>query len=281
MVAETPAHANGNDPEDAPTNGHDAPDNQARGLRTMANGRAKTNHDKTGLAAKAGRPRVVSNAAILDAALRIADDAGLEEVTFRALGSALGVSAMSIHRATGGIDALRHALVVKVVEEAVTELRWPENDWGQTVIVFARSLRDLLMRHPLVLEAHRKASLDTPGADSTAHLIVDRLRACGLSPAHAAYGYAAVHDFVTGHVAIRLGRGDLEAMTTPPDRRDASVFAEFHDYDERFEFGLGVLIDGLRVHADLHAEAPALVTNAGRHRSSDPHGHDKQHRQHP
>lgn len=267
MVAETSVHATGNDSEHGHTKDNDARERRARGTRTVANKAVKTDRGKpspgkTDPAAKAGRPRAVSNAAILDAALRMADDSGLDEVTFRALGSALGVSAMSIHRATGGIDALRHALVVKVVEEAVTELRWPENDWTQTVNVFARSLRDLLMRHPLVLEAHRKASLDTPCADSTAHLIVARLRAGGLSPAHAAYGYAAVHDFVTGHVAIRLGRGDFEAFTNPPDRRDASVFAEFHDYDERFEFGLGVLIDGLRARAGLHGEALNLATNA-------------------
>lgn len=208
--------------------------------------------------ARAGRPTAVSSEAILEAATRIADDSGLEEVTLRALGTALGISAMSVHRVTGGIDALRHSLIATVVEEAIAELTWPKDNWRATVETFAYGLRELLMRHPLVLEAHRKASLDTAGADDVAHRVVAALRAGGLSPEQAAYGYAAVHDFVTGNVAIRLGRGELEHLTSVPDRREASVFAEFSDSDRRFGLGLALIIDGLLVAAEAnrvtHAE---------------------------
>ena len=54
-----------------------------------------------------------------------------------------------------------------------------------------------------------------------------------------------MHDFVTGHVSIRLGRGELELLQVSPERRDASVFAEHHDYERRFDVGLGILIAGL------------------------------------
>lgn len=202
--------------------------------------------------ARAGRPTAASSAAILEAATRIADDAGLEAVTLRAVGDSLGVSAMAVHRATGGIDALRHQLVAAVVEEAVSQVVWPREDWRATVETFAYGLRDLLMRHPLVLEAHRRASLDTPGADDAAHRVVEALQAGGLVPEEAAYGYAAVHDFVTGHVAIRLGRGDFEAPTNTPERRNASVFVQFHDSDRRFAIGLRLLLDGLSAASSQH-----------------------------
>lgn len=195
--------------------------------------------------ARAGRPSAVQIDAIIAAATQIADDAGLDEVTLRAVGSAVGVSAMAVHRATGGIDALRHRLIAAVVDEAISQVHWPQNDWRATIEVFAYGLRDLLMRHPLALEAHRKASLDTPRADDVAHRVVAALASAGLSPEQAAYGYAAVHDFVTGHVAIRLGRGDHEALTGDSERLAASVFVNFHDPDARFEFGLRLLLDGL------------------------------------
>ncbi|KIP53093.1 TetR/AcrR family transcriptional regulator C-terminal domain-containing protein [Leucobacter komagatae] len=205
--------------------------------------------------ARAGRPQAVSTAAIHAAAARIADDSGLEAVSFRALGDALGVSAMSIHRATGGIDALRHALIAELVEDAIGDTEWPEGDWLAFVTTFAYGLHDLLMRHPLVLEAHRKAALDTPGANDVAHRVVDALRTAGLSPEEAAYGYAAVHDFVTGHVAIRLGRGELELLMIDPKQREVSVFAEHHDSDRRFAAGLRMVLDGILAAADRNTRA--------------------------
>ena len=181
---------------------------------------------------------------LLDVAGELADDRGLDAVTFRALGARLGVSAMAVHRASGGIDALRRALIASLVEDAISDLEWP-SDWRGVVRTFGYGLRDLLLRHPLVLEAHRQAALDTPGADDVAHRVVAALAAAGLAPEDAAYGYAAVHDFVTGHVAIRLGRGELELLDIPEARREASVFAEHHDYDRRFDAGLRILIAGL------------------------------------
>lgn len=181
---------------------------------------------------------------LLAEAADLADDSGLDAVTFRALSERLGVSPMAVHRASGGIDALRHALIATLVEEAVARVSWPEG-WRGVVTMFAYSLRDLLLRHPLVLEAHRMAALDAPGADDVAHRVVDALASAGLTSEQAAYGYAAVHDFVTGHVAIRLGRGEIELLQISASRRDASVFAEHHDYDRRFETGLQILLAGL------------------------------------
>lgn len=203
--------------------------------------------------ARVGRPNAVDDAALLEAATRLADDGGLEAVTFRALGEALGVSAMAVHRASGGIDALRHRLIGDVVDEAIAHIDWPEHDWRRTVEIFAEGLRDLLLRHPLVLEAHRRAALDTPDADDVAHRVVAALREAGLDAGEAAYGYAAVHDFVTGHVAIRLGRGDLELLDIAPQRSAASVFADFHDADRRFRVGLDLLLDGLAAAVARHA----------------------------
>lgn len=195
-------------------------------------------------AAKPGRPKAVSLEAILSAATEIADDRGLDAVSFRVLGDRLGVSPMAIHRTTGGIEALRHTMVSEVVGRVTRSIVWPD-DWQGVVRVFAEELRALLMRHPLVLEAHRRAALDAPGADAVAHRVAGVLRTAGLDEERAAYAYAAVHDFVTGHVAIRLGRGELEHYDASPERQAASVFARYHDYAERFRQGLELLITGI------------------------------------
>ncbi|MFK4790900.1 TetR/AcrR family transcriptional regulator [Microbacterium sp. ZW T5_56] len=195
--------------------------------------------------ARAGRPAAVGQDAMIEAATVLADEGGLEAVTFRALADRLGVSAMAVHRASGGIDALRHRLIARVVDEAVATLDWTDPDWRPRLEMFALGLRDLLMRHPLVLEAHRRASLDTPDADDVAHRIVASLRDAGLDEERAVYAYAAVHDFVTGHAAIRLGRGDEELDDIPASRRTASVFEHHHDPERRFRIGLDLLLDGI------------------------------------
>ncbi|NYK09021.1 TetR/AcrR family transcriptional regulator [Leifsonia naganoensis] len=203
---------------------------------------------------RSGRPRAVDPEQVVAAAVQLADDEGLDAVTLRALGDRLGVSAMAVHRTSGGIDALRRTLVGRLVGEATATVRWGE-DWEDVVRTFARSLRTLLLRHPLVLEAHRQAPLEAPGADAVAHRVVEALAAAGLSAEDAAYGYATVHDFVTGHVAIRLGRGELELERLSSERRIASVFADHHDYDQRFETGLDIVLGGLRARADADREA--------------------------
>ncbi|MFB7210081.1 TetR/AcrR family transcriptional regulator [Streptomyces sp. NPDC056255] len=195
-----------------------------------------------------GRPRAVTLDAILDAATELADDRGLDAVTFRALADRLEVSPMAIHRTTGGIDALQHALVSRIVGEVTRSVDWPD-DWRGIVRLFADTLHDLLMRHPVILEAHRRASLVGPGADDVAYRVVAALRDAGLDEEAAAYAYGTLHDFVTGHVAIRLGRGDLELHQLPPERRAASVFADHHDYDRRFSFGLDFVIGGIAAAA--------------------------------
>ncbi|MFG3530443.1 TetR/AcrR family transcriptional regulator [Streptomyces sp. NPDC047917] len=197
---------------------------------------------------KNGRPRAVTLDAVLDAATELADDRGLDAVTFRALADRLGVSPMAIHRTTGGIDALQHALVSRIVGEVTRSVDWPD-DWRGVVRLFADTLHDLLMRHPVILEAHRRASLVGPGADDVAYRVVAALGSAGLDEEAAAYAYGTLHDFVTGHVAIRLGRGDLEPIQLPPERWAASVFADHHDYDRRFSFGLDFVIGGIAAAA--------------------------------
>ncbi|EQM32364.1 TetR/AcrR family transcriptional regulator [Rhodococcus erythropolis] len=192
--------------------------------------------------ARAGRPKALSHRQILDAAAEIADTDGLDAVSFRVLAERLGISPMSVHRTTSGIDALRRDLISTLVGEAVSSIDWP-TDWRGVAHTFAYGLHDLLMRHPLVLEAHRQASLEAPGADDTAHRVVRALSQAGLDDEQATYAYGAVHDFVTGHVAIQLGRGAFD--NAPADRREASVFALHHDPARRFEFGVTLILDGV------------------------------------
>src|SRR5687767_8263675 len=117
----------------------------------------------TSTALRPGRVPSVDFEQVVTAAVALADANGLGAVTFRALAAELGVSPMSVHRTAGGIDRLLHAVVSRSVQDAVHDLQWP-TDWREIVRLFGHRLRALLLRHPAVLEAHRRGPLTAAGA---------------------------------------------------------------------------------------------------------------------
>ncbi|MEU2438558.1 TetR/AcrR family transcriptional regulator [Streptomyces rubradiris] len=89
---------------------------------------------------------------IAEAAVRIADNEGLDAVTMRRLASALGVAPMAAYRYVNGKDELLELMVDHVYGEL--ELPAMEAaDWRQITRVLALRLRDMLLRHPWVSRA--------------------------------------------------------------------------------------------------------------------------------
>lgn len=112
------------------------------------------------------RPKRIARADVLRAALAIVDDEGLEGLTMRRLGRALGVEAMSLYRHV----ANKEAVLDGVHEAVLADVRWPQTTgvWQRDVVSGALALRDALRRHPNVLPlfATRPATTDA----SLAHL---------------------------------------------------------------------------------------------------------------
>jgi AcrR family transcriptional regulator len=191
-----------------------------------------------------GRPNAVTRDQVVDAATAIANTIGLSGVSFRALGARLGVAPMTVHRTIGGIDDLHAELVRRTVDETTAELEWPDT-WQGVVREFATRMHALLMRHPLVLESHsRKAPLASTESDAVVRRVVGALIDAGLDERTAMYAFFVVYDFIVGHVAVRVGRGD--APEGRPERHAlvGEILGE-HDYDARFALGLDVLVAGL------------------------------------
>src|SRR5580765_3736343 len=99
---------------------------------------------------QAERPRrePLSRQRIVRAALQIMDEEGLEAVTMRRIGRALGVEAMSLYNHVRDKEDILDA----ICEEAVSEFRFPpELDWAETLRAAAREYRRLLLAHPMVI----------------------------------------------------------------------------------------------------------------------------------
>lgn len=195
-----------------------------------------------------GRPNVLSRDQVIDAATAIANEDGLDRLSFRALGARLGVAPMTVHRTIGGLDDLHAELVRRTVDEFTATFVWP-SEWHEVVRTFARTFRDLMRTHPLVLESHsQRAPLVSSESDAVVAKVVDALREAGLSDEDAMYAFFVVYDFVVGHAGVLVGRGDSEAGRPERHRLVGEILGE-HSYDVRFELGLDVLIAGIEVRA--------------------------------
>lgn len=190
-----------------------------------------------------GRPNVLSREQVIDAATAIANEDGLDRLSFRALGVRLGVAPMTVHRTIGGLDDLHAEPVRRTVDEFTATFVWPD-EWHAVVRVFAGTFRDLMRTHPLVLESHsRRGALVSTESDAVVAKVVGALCDAGLPEVEAMYTFFVVYDFVVGHLgADRPGRRRHRAPRAAHARR---ADPGEHSYDARFELGLDVLIAGI------------------------------------
>ncbi|MFJ7288208.1 TetR/AcrR family transcriptional regulator C-terminal domain-containing protein [Curtobacterium sp. NPDC098951] len=191
-----------------------------------------------------GRPNVLSREQVIDAATAIANEDGLDRLSFRALGVRLGVAPMTVHRTIGGLDDLHAELVRRTVDEFTATFVWPD-EWHAVVRTFATTFRDLMLTHPLVLESHsRRGALVSTESDAVVAKVVGALRSAGLPDAEAMYAFFVVYDFVVGHTGVQVGRGSAAAGRPERHALVAEILGS-HSYEERFSLGLDVLITGI------------------------------------
>ena len=140
-------------------------------------------------------PRLpLSRERILQAALELADEGGIESLTMRKLGQALGFEAMSLYNHVANKDDLLDGILDLVLAETAPPS--PEGDWDAAVRASAITVHDALLRHPwactLVMAPGRVRPARLRYMDS----LLGRLREAGFS---ADATYSAYH-VLDGHI---------------------------------------------------------------------------------
>jgi AcrR family transcriptional regulator len=207
----------------------------------------------------ANRPSALSRDRILDAALALADEAGLEGLTMRRLGQTLGVEAMSLYNHVANKDAILDGIVERVL--AAVRLPAPGGDWEQELRRCAVSAHEALARHPwacgLVM-----APASGPGALGARLRYIDAvlrtLREAGFTPEQAYHAYHVLDGHTVGFTMWELGHTRpwsdstveaamrlIESGELPHLLEHAQQHEEDHDVSG-FEFGLNLIFDGLR-----------------------------------
>lgn len=201
-----------------------------------------------------GLPRLaLSRTRVMAKALRLVDQEGLEALSMRRLGAALGVEAMSLYHYVDTKDALLDGLSAHLWSEvSLPAERAP--DWKVAVAETARSLRRLARAHPNAFPL----LLGRPTISEPALRVLDALlrtfRHAGFDDARASRALGTLVAYAVGYAVVELtcGMGQPEVAARRCVVPQASArFADLAralgecNADTQFEFGLSALLAGL------------------------------------
>lgn len=199
------------------------------------------------------RKRPLSREKILQTALRLADEGGIESLSMRKLARELGVEAMSLYNHVANKDDL----VDGIVDLALREIELPEDDeaWDVAVRKCAVSAHEAFLRHPwacsLVMSSRqgRRPLLESPRVHYMEWLL-GRLRGAGFSADVTYHAYHALDSHILGFTLWQLGHS-YGLRDLAGDRDVAEVLAGF--MRELRAAGYKHLIE----HAEQHLTAPS------------------------
>ncbi|MFD8699070.1 TetR/AcrR family transcriptional regulator [Kitasatospora purpeofusca] len=199
---------------------------------------------------------------VLQAAVELADARGLETLSMRRLGEALGVEAMSLYNHVANKDDLLDGMVDLVFGEV--DLPSPGDDWHRAMRQRALSMRLALSRHRWAIGLMESRS--TPGAATLRHhdAVLGCLRRSGFSLPLTAHAVSVLDSYIYGFAlqektlpfdspqetaelahSILDGLGDDEYPYLT-EIATAHVMRPGYSYGDEFEFGLDLVLDGLR-----------------------------------
>jgi AcrR family transcriptional regulator len=162
---------------------------------------------------------------VLDAALALADEQGLEAVSMRAVAARLGVTPMALYRHVGTKAGLLDALVARLLAEI--PLPDPGAAWDERLRAMARGLRDAAQLRPSLPALLLARPVVDPAGLRIVEAMYAALRDAGVPAPEIPRLERLVSTFALGWLASeaagRLGPGEL----SPRERRARLPPAEF------------------------------------------------------
>lgn len=204
----------------------------------------------------------LTRCAVVREALRLLDDEGLDGLSLRRLAERLGVRAPTLYWHVRDKRQLLDLVAAEILRQTFENHRFPTpgQPWEEWLAARARSLRTSLLAHR---DSARVLAGNRPPPDALGPIeqALAGLVDAGFSAADALRALFSLGSFVMGEVLDAQGEATRgaepaahtlvrdEAGTILPFLRDA-VPSVLGRADDRFEFGLGLLIAGLRARRD-------------------------------
>ena len=211
--------------------------------------------------ARTPEPRVpLSRDRVLQAAIGLADKAGIESLSMRRLGQELGVEAMSLYNHVAKKDDILNGIVE--IAESEIELPSPGAAWKPALRKTAISAHDVFERHPWAASLTLSTTGSRPARWRYMNAILGCIRGAGFSAEMTDLAYHALESHIAG---FTLWAAQLEVDTDELPNLAATFLSEIgtgeypylvehvHQHlrernpeDEgAFAFGLDLILDGL------------------------------------
>jgi AcrR family transcriptional regulator len=199
---------------------------------------------------------------VLGAAVALADESGIAELSMRKLAKLLGVEAMSLYNHVESKDRLLDGMIDIVFAEI--DAPAPDGDWKAEMRRRAVSTRDALNRHPWAIGLME--ARPNPGeANVRLHeAVLACLRNAGFPVPAAIHAYSAQDAYIYGYALqertlanatreewVEVGRRQLQqyapVLDAYPCTADVLRHISVHGFshEEEFLFGLELILDGL------------------------------------
>ncbi len=214
-------------------------------------------------AKRAARPRAaLTRERVLRAAIGLADRYGIESLSMRKLGQKVGVEAMSLYNHVRNKEDMLDGMVDVVFSEI--DLPAGGVGWRTAMRKRAISARQVLLRHPWAIGLMESRS--TPGPATLRHhdSVLGSLRRAGFSVEMAGHAYSVLDGYIYGFTLTELTlpfRGSkgvakvagniLEGLRADEIPYLAEMAVEVtmkpgYNYGDEFEFGLDLILDGIK-----------------------------------
>jgi AcrR family transcriptional regulator len=243
----------------------------------------------TGLTGPDARRRVrrrsgLTRAEVLTAALALVDADGIEALTMRRLGKALGRDPMRLYRHAASKDALLDGVVESVLSELPLPAVPEGGDWEGALRRTAHAFRALALAHPHVVPLMVTRPLATSlalrplGTLRPLEALLDLLTGAGFDGRGALHAYRLYIGFLYGHVLnelqervqdpeesddlLRLGLHRLPLREFPRLRALAGELAGY-DGERELNEGLDIILAGLRSQRTAAREAARVSGLSG------------------
>jgi TetR/AcrR family transcriptional regulator, tetracycline repressor protein len=190
---------------------------------------------------------------IVQEALAVVDEGGLESLTMRRLADRLQAHLPTIYRLVDGKDALIDEMAETILAKAFSGSGTDSADWAHRIRGHATGLR-------MALLAHRDGARIVGGnyAAKRANLtytdsLVGCMQGAGLVRENALWAASAVFCFVLGEALEQQGAtgGEVASLRGVVGAGDyphlaSSPVEQLLDFDARFDFGLTLLMSGIQ-----------------------------------
>jgi AcrR family transcriptional regulator len=207
---------------------------------------------------------------VLDAAVALADEIGIADLTIRRLADALDVKPMTIYHHIPNKEAIIDGMVDRVFGEI--DLPPTDIDWRDAMRIRSRSMRNALASHPWA--APLMESRTNPGMTTLLHhdAVLGCLRGGGLSLELTGHAYALIDAFLYGFAMQEAtmpatgGEEMAEVAETIAEQMPTDLLphlAEYtiervlqpgYEFADEFDFGLNLILDGLAAAAEAESK---------------------------